>query len=236
MKNCMYALLTALIITSCSDKKADNNTHITGHIKGFTNGIVYLQKMNDTVIMVLDSVKMKGDSKFQFDFNLDSPELMYLFVDRGITNSMDDSLPIFAEQGTINVETDLKYFYASAKITGSKNQELFEEFQKTNRKYKGELLEISKEKFDALRFKRTHDVDSIETKFDKKLKRKYLYAINFALTNKEYEVAPYVALTELANANIKYLDTINKAMSPKVAESTYGKLLKKYISERQSEK
>lgn len=235
MKNSIYALLAALVITSCSDKKSDTNTHITGNIKGFTNGMVYLQKMNDTVLVVLDSVKMKSDSKFQFDFNLDSPELMYIVVDRGITSSIDNSLPIFAEPGTINVDTELKYFFANAKVTGSKNQELFEQFQKTNTKYNSELLEISKEKYDAMRFKRTQDLDSIAAKYDKKLTRKYLYAINFALTNKEYEVAPFVALSELTNANIKYLDTINKSMTPKVAESKYGKLLTKYVNERQKE-
>lgn len=235
MKNSIYALLTALIILSCTDKKSDSNTHITGNIKGFTNGMVYLQKMNDTVLVVLDSVKMKGDSKFQFDFNLDSPELVYLVVDRGVTNSIDNSLPIFAEPGTINIDTELKYFYANAKVTGSKNQELFEQFQKTNTKYNSELLEISKEKYDAVRFKRVQHLDSITAKYDKKLTRKYLFAINFALTNKEYEVAPYVALSELTNANIKYLDTINKSMTPKVAESKYGKLLTKYVNERQKE-
>lgn len=235
MKNSIYALLAALVITSCSDKKSDTNTHITGNIKGFTNGMVYLQKMNDTVLVVLDSVKMKSDSKFQFDFNLDSPELMYIVVDRGITSSIDNSLPIFAEPGTINVDTELKYFFANAKVTGSKNQELFEQFQKTNTKYNSELLEISKEKYDAMRFKRTQHLDSIAAKYDKKLTRKYLYAINFALTNKEYEVAPFVALSELTNANIKYLDTINKSMTPKVAESKYGKLLTKYLNERQKE-
>ena len=235
MKNRIYALLAALVITSCSDKKSDTNTHITGNIKGFTNGMVYLQKMNDTVLVVLDSVKMKSDSKFQFDFNLDSPELMYIVVDRGVTSSIDNSLPIFAEPGTINVDTELKYFFANAKVTGSKNQELFEQFQKTNTKYNSELLEISKEKYDAMRFKRTQDLDSIAAKYDKKLTRKYLYAINFALTNKEYEVAPFVALSELTNANIKYLDTINRSMTPKVAESKYGKLLTKYVNERQKE-
>ena len=235
MKHLILSLSTALVLMSCAEKNADANTHIAGTIKGFSSGMVYLQQMNDSTLVTIDSVQMKSDSKFKFEFNLDSPQLMYLELNRGTTKSIDNNLPLFVEPGSITVDSDLEHFYANAKITGSKNHQLFEEFQKINTKYKGELLDISKEKFDAVRFNRLHDVDSIDNKFDQKLKRKYLYAINFALTNKEYEVAPYVALAELSDANIKYLDSISKSVSPKVAESRYGKLLTELIKARKSE-
>lgn len=235
MKQLILSLSCAFVLMSCAEKATDTNTHIKGTIKGFTSGMVYLQKQNDSILVTIDSVKMNKDSKFQFDFNLESPEIVYLEVNRGVTKSIDNSLPIFAEPGTITVQADLNHFYATAKVSGSKNHELYEQFQKVNTKFSGELLEISKEKFDAIRFKRLQDVDSIERKFDSKLKRKYLYAINFALTNKEHEIAPFVALTELTNANIKYLDTINKTVSPKVADSKYGKLLAKYLTEIEKE-
>ncbi len=232
MKNLLLALSAALFITSCTEKKADTNTHITGNIKGFSNGMLYLEKMNDSIFAVIDSLKIEGDYNFKFDFNLDSPEMVYLVINRGITNSIDDNLPVFAEPGTINVDTNLKHFYANAKVTGSKNHELLEQFKKVNGKFKNELLEISKEKFDAIRFNRLQDVDSINAKMDKKMMRQYLYAINFAIANKDYEVAPYVVLSELTNLNPKFLDTINKSITPKVAKSKYGKLLNEYIQEQ----
>lgn len=236
MKHLILSLTTALVLMSCAEKNADANTHIAGTIKGFSSGMVYLQQMNDSTLVTIDSVQMKSDSKFKFDFNLDSPQLMYLELNRGTTKSIDNNLPLFVEPGSITVDSDLEHFYANAKITGSKNHQLFEEFQKINTKYKGELLDISKEKFDAVRFNRLHDVDSIDNKFDQKLKRKYLYGINFAITNKDFEVAPFIALSELSDANIKYLDTINKSISPKVAQSKYGKILNEYITERKNEK
>lgn len=232
MKHLFLSIAMASFLVSCADKSSETNTHVMGTVKGFSSGTVYLQKMNDSVLVSIDSVKMNGDSKFQFDFDLNSPEMMYLVVNRGVTKSIDNSLPIFVEPGTITVNSDLDHFYANAKVTGSKNQELLEQFQKVNTKFKGELLEINKEKFDAIRFKRFQDVDSIDTKFNQKLTRKYLYAINFALTNKNHEIAPYIALTELSDANNKYLDTISKTMTPKVASSKYGKLLKEYVKER----
>lgn len=232
MKYLILSLATAILLVSCTDKSVESNTHILGTIKGFSSGTVYLQKMNDSVFVSIDSVKMSGDSKFQFDFDLDSPEMMNIVLDRGVTKSIDNSLPLFVEPGTITLTSDLDHFYSNAKVTGSKNQELFEEFQKVNTKFKSELLEINKEKFDAIRFKRLHDVDSIDTKFNQRLKRKYLYAINFAITNRDQEIAPYIALTELSDANSKYLDTIRKSMTPKVADSKYGKLLNTYIKDR----
>ena len=70
---------------------------------------------------------------------------------------------------------------------------------------------------------------------EKLIKRKYLYSINFALNQKEYEVSPYIALSEIHDAQLKYLDTIHNSMSPKVAKSKYGKMLTKYIDERRKE-
>lgn len=235
MKKFLLSFASVLTILSCTEKKPDTNTHITGNVKGLSNGMLYLQKMNDTVLVAIDSVKMEGDSKFQFDLNIDSPEVMYLVINRGVTKSLDNDLPIFVEPGTINVDTELKYFYANAKVTGSKNHELLEQFQKINTKYKTDILEISKEKFDALRFERIQDLDSIEQKLNKKISRKSLYAVNFALTNKDFEVAPFVALSELTNVNLKLLDTINNSLSPKVAQSRYGKLLNEFIKERKNE-
>jgi len=54
------------------------------------------------------------------------------------------------------------------------------------------------------------------------------------LTNSGSEAAPYIALTELYDANIKLLDTINKSLSEKVKNSTYGKRLDAYITEIQN--
>jgi hypothetical protein len=45
-------------------------------------------------------------------------------------------------------------------------------------------------------------------------------------------VSPYIALSEIGDATVTYLDTINKSMSPKVAKSKYGVMLTKYVAER----
>ena len=42
-------------------------------------------------------------------------------------------------------------------------------------------------------------------------------------------MAPYVAVAEVYDANVKYLDTINKVLTPAIAKSKYGLILADYI-------
>ena len=67
---------------------------------------------------------------------------------------------------------------------------------------------------------------------NKNIKRGYIYAINFAINNKDSYVAPYIALKEIPDANIKYLDSIAQVLTPDVAASKYGKELQEFLKEK----
>ena len=230
MKKLLLALLSLFIIASC-ENKPETNLQITGVVKGLQKGTLYLKKMGDSSFITLDSMKIDGKSEFESNIDLKSPEMLYLFLDRGETKSGDDNLMFFGEPGKINIATDLEYFYSKAVITGSKNNELFENYKKITSKYNEQQLELTVAKINALKNKQMDLIASIEEKSSVITKRKYLYAINFAVTNKDYEVAPYIALSEINDATVKYLDTIQKSMSPKVAKSRYGVMLTKYVGE-----
>jgi hypothetical protein len=156
--------------------------------------------------------------------------MLYLFLDRGVTNSMDNNIMFFAEPGKLNIDTNLDSYIVSAKITGSKNQEKYEEYQKINSRFRDENLDMIEKKFNALKNNNSKILDSLSAKQDNNTKRKYLFATNFAINNRDYEVAPYIALSEIYDINLKYLDTIQKSMSPKVAKSFYGKKLTDYVA------
>jgi hypothetical protein len=129
----------------------------------------------------------------------------------------------------MNIETNLDSYISSAKITGSKNQEKFEEYQKINSRFRDVNLDLIELKFKALKSGKTKEVDSLNLKQENNTKRKYLFATNFAINNSDYDVSPYIALSDIYDINIKYLDTIQKSMSPKVAQSLYGKKLTDYV-------
>lgn len=232
MKNLLVLAIAIATLIACSKKEDETgNVHISGTIEGLSQGKLYIQKIQDTALVVLDSIMIKGDPNFESHITLDSPEMLYLFLDRGQTNSIDNSLPFFAEPGTITINTKLKEFFAAAKITGSKNHDLFIEFNNLNKRFTDENLSIMEKRLqNEVNFNQKTQ-DSINEAFDKLVKRKYLYVANYAATHADYEIAPYLALSEIANINVTFLDTIASKMTPQVANSKYGKMLTEHIKE-----
>jgi len=231
MKKLLFAISGLFLIYSCTEtKKPEGNLHLSVNIKGLQKGTIYIQKVVDTTLVAIDTITIDGKSNFETYLNVTEPEMYYLFLDRGISNSIDNNLPFFAEPGKITIDTNLDKYYANAKITGSKNQELLDTYRKVNARFTDQRLSFTEEKFWAERNNKMAKADSIQKLQDNILKKKYLYAINFVIQNKDYEVAPFVALTEIPDIQPKYRDMIQKAITPKVAKSLYGKKLNDYYN------
>ncbi len=236
MKKIILAFVSLVLLASCNKNESKTNLHITGNIKGLKKGTLYIQRIVDTSLVAIDTITIDGSSIFESDIDLKSPEMLYLFLDRGTSNSLDNNILFFAEPGNITIDTKLESYIADAKITGSKNQELFEEYKKINSRFIDEKLTLIEQKFNAIKNKNSKAADSLTAKQESNIKRKYLYATNFAINNKDHEIAPYIALSEIYDINIKYLDTIQKSMSPKVAQSLYGKKLTEYVASIKNQK
>ena len=232
MQKTIIALLALVVFSACEEKKTDKNLHITGNIKGFKKGTLYIQRIKDTTLVAIDTIKIDGDSHFTSDLKIDSPEMLYLFIDRGVTNSVDTNMPFFVEPGNINIETSLDFFTADAKISGSKNQELYDEYKKVVSRYVDQNLDLIQKRFEAYKNNNTAQLAKIQQEQDDILRRKYLYTTNFAVNHADYDVAPYVGVAEIYDINLKFLDTIEKSMTPKIAKSLYGKKLKNLIKVR----
>ena len=236
MKKSISAFLCLIALSSCQKEVSKTNLHLSGNIKGLKKGTLYIQRVVDTNLVAIDTIHIDGKSTFETDIDLKSPEMLYLFLDRGVTNSKDNNVLFFAEPGKINIETNLESYLSSAKVTGSKNQDLYLEYKKIDLRFRDENLDLIEKKFNALKSQNTKAVDAINEKQNSNIKRKYLFATNFAINNKDHEIAPYIALSEIYDINIKYLDTIQKSMTPKVAQSLYGKKLTEYVAKIKSQK
>ncbi|MFD2601171.1 DUF4369 domain-containing protein [Flavobacterium suzhouense] len=233
MKKTILALMALALLVSCNkEEHTDANLHLTGNIKGLKKGKIYIKKVVDTSLVAIDTIEFNGKSTFETWLKIDSPEMLYLFLDRGQTTSVDNNLPFFAEPGNMKIESSNDEFFYKAKITGSENQKLYEDFQKIRSRFSNDNLDLVAKNLEATKAGNKTQLDSISLKFDQHLKRRYLYTANFALNNAKHEIGPYIALSEIADINIKYLDTIQKSMSPQVAKSLYGKMLTKYVAER----
>jgi hypothetical protein len=231
MKKIIVVLVVSILMIACSSKK-DGNMIVEGTIKGLKKGTLYLQKMNDTAIISMDSVNVLGDGNFRLTDNIESPIMYYLTYD-GNTN--DKRILFFGGKGTITINDNMSTFGFSPEITGSPNQLVLDKFLKINNQFKNQRLEFIKKEFDARQSKNIDLIENLEEDYNRMIKRKYLYTTNFALSNSDSEAAAYIALTELYDANIKLLDTINKKLSMDVKNSIYGKRLDKYISKIKSE-
>ena len=231
MKKIIVVLVVSILMIACSSKK-DGNMVVEGTIKGLKKGTLYLQKMNDTAIISIDSVNVLGDGNFRLTDNIESPIMYYLTYDG---NANDKRILFFGGKGTITINDNMSTFGFSPEITGSPNQLVLDKFLKINNQFKNQRLEFIKKEFDARQSKNIDLIENLEEDYNRMIKRKYLYTTNFALSNSDSEAAAYIALTELYDANIKLLDTINKKLSMDVKNSIYGKRLDKYISKIKSE-
>ncbi len=234
MNKIIIVLLTIVTLTSCNEKTPADVLEITGNIKGLKKGKLYIQRVQDSTLIALDTIILNGTSSFQSTLKLDSPEMLYLFLDRGVSNSIDNNLLFFAEPGKMNIDTDLEFFLAKSKVTGSKNHDLYIFYKDMISKFNSQQLDLYKQQFTALKDKK--DISEIiNSKSEEITKRKYLYSANYALTNANQEIAPYIAITDIYDMQIRYLDTIAKSMTPKVANSKYGKKLSEYVEKRKKE-
>ncbi|MFI1772291.1 DUF4369 domain-containing protein [Thalassobellus citreus] len=224
MKNALL-LFIACILISCGEKQHDLT--VKGQIKGLKKGTIYLKKANDTTLTNVDSLVINGQSEFELHSDLESPEVFFLYLDKN--SSEDDRISFFADKGVTEINTTLKNFVYDAEINGSTQQKTLEEYEKMMSRFRDQNLNLIKEGFDAKKDDNKPKLDSLQNIQKSMLKRRYLFTVNFALNHKNSEVAPYLALTEIYDAKVNLLDTINNSLSKKVKESKYGKELQVFI-------
>ena len=207
--------------------------HVSGRVDGLRKGTLFLQKVLDSTLIDIDSIVINGNPEFNFKTKIESPEIYYLYLNKDDGDTLNDRVMFFAEKGEIIINTLLKTFESSAKVSGSENQKLLQEYRKISRQFNAKNLEYIKAYINnAKSANDSRSLDSIQKEMDNLLKRRYLYALNFAITHGDNVIAPYIALTEVSDANIKYLDTVASKLTEEVKSSKYGKLLIDLIANR----
>lgn len=224
MKKLITCIVAITLLISCSKEK-EGNMIVKGSIKDLKKGTIYLQKVMDTVLVSVDSIQIDGEGNFTLVDNVENPELYFITLGE----MENEKISFFGEKGEITVNSKLNRFATSAQITGSKLHDKLVEYRAMIQKFNGKSLDLFKEKFEAQKANDTALLSKLIKDEKNLIKRKYYYSTNFAVINADTELAPFVALSELQNANIRLLDTINNSLSEKVKQSKYGKELEKYI-------
>ena len=184
-------LITLLALTSCAP---EHEMKLTGTVDGLKKGTLLLQKIEDSVLVSIDSIVMTGDENFEFSVSMPSAQVHYLYLRLKNGDLLDERIPFFAEEGELTITTTLEKFGTEYTVTGSKNQEKLEEYRKLMQRYANKNV----------------------------LRSKYLASVNYALAQKELEISPYIMVYEIQGITQKYLDTVYKALPQNIKNSKYG--------------
>jgi hypothetical protein len=223
-----YLLL--LFFFGCTNN-VNKNISISGSIKGLRKGKLYLQKyVDDSILVNIDSLKIDGVENFEFSDSLGEAQFYFLALEKDETDTTIQKIPFFAEKGKIEINTRLNTYLSSAKVEGSENQILWDEYLMIMRKFNNQNIELVK---DYLEKKGEFDSKKRDKIFEKKnnliSRKKILFSLNFAMNNSDKEISAYIGLYELNDISKKYLDSLYSKLNTNIKKSFYGKKLKKKL-------
>jgi len=219
-----FLIFSLLLLTfSCSTN--EKKMIVSGNIDGLKKGTIYLQKQQDSIILSIDSILLEGNSNFKLETEINEPDIYYLYLDKNDGDSLNDIITFFGNNGEINIKTSLKNFDSSYEISGSKNTELLQEYFSIIRKFNLQNLDLLEIFYKAQIENNQAKIDSVNTQIENLIKRKYLYTLNFATNNSEFEISPYLAVSQIADANQEFLLKLYDTLSEKIKNSKYGKIL-----------
>jgi hypothetical protein len=232
MKSYLLIITALVLLSSCKEEITDNLT-INGKIDGLRVGTVLLQKIQDSAIVTLDSVALNGSSDFSLSTSIEEPQMLYLYLDVKDGSKYDDRLSFFAMDTIMTINTSLSNFEKDAVITGSKNQDILGVFNKNLGQLNKTYMELMKRSMTLQQEENPSPeaIQELDADYEKYLRKKIIYALNYSAVNKENEVAPYILLQEAFDANPILLDSIYNLMPKKIQTSLYGKELSELIKE-----
>ena len=230
IKNILILLLSVTITYSCNNSESNNYMSVSGKIDGLRKGKLYLQQFVDSVFISIDSTEINNEFEFNLSTYINEPDIYYLYLDKFDGDSLNDRIKFFGNSGEIVINSRLKTFDTNAEILGSDNQTLMEEYISIIRKFNFENLDLLEIYYDSQIKGDNKRFDSVNDAINNLIKRKYLYSLNFATTNADYEISPFIVTTEIPDANKELLKQVYDKFNDSIKVSKYGKLLMEIIS------
>ncbi len=221
MKKIYFLIAITLSLFSCS--KPQKNMLVNGNIIGFKKGTIYLDKLIDSTFVSVDSVTIDGTNQFEISDNNDEVLLYQIRFGEQI-------IPFFGEKGNIAITSKLEKLETSYTVSGSKSNDLYNNYKDMQRQFNNKKLELIKTRFEAEQLSDTNQVQELSDEIERLEKKRLLYIANFAKTNNNSNVSPFVVLLDLSDGHPTLLSKIYNDFTPEVQNSTYGQLLKNYMN------
>ena len=223
MKKALIIMSTVLIM-GCNSSK--DNMSVFGNVDGLMKGTLFLQAQKDSIVVNLDSIYLKGDGNYKLSTYINEPDIFYLYLDKQDGDSLNDIITFFGNKGDIQINTRLNTFDTSFEISGSENSELLNEYNSIIRKYNMQNLDLLEIFYNAQIENNQTRIDSVNSELENLIRKKYLYTLNFSITNSANEISPYIAVSQIPDANVDLLRKVYDTLPERIKDSKYGKILK----------
>ena len=217
-------ILSSILVIGCSSNK-DSMT-ISGNVDGLMKGTLYLQAKRDSLLFNLDSINLRGDGNFKLSTEIIEPDIYYLYLSKQDGDSLNDIITFFGNKGDIQINTRLSTFDSSFEISGSENSDLLNEYNSIIRKYNMQNLDLLEIFYNAQIENNQTRIDSVNFELENLIRKKYLYTLNFSITNSTNEISPYIAVSQIPDANVGLLRKLYDTLPEMIKDSKYGKILK----------
>ena len=152
-----------------------------------------------------------------------------IFLDLNLNDGSETKTTnFFAENSKIDIETSLENYGFNMSVKGSINDSIYRDYISLNKKFNNQKLDLYERSFRNVKSNNKDSLKIIENLIININTRQFLHNANYAVRNSKYEIAPYIAITDLYESK-KILDTIYKSLDEKIIGSKYGIQLKKMV-------
>ena len=200
-------------------------------VKDLKKGTLYLERVQDSILVAVDSMQITQEKPIVLEADLNHPELFYVLLDRNKADDFDNRIPFFGEAGNISIQTTLEGYVTKAEVVGSPTQDIFNSYNKVISQFNNEELDLLAAYLQAQISQNSDSLALLEKQSANLAKRKILFTANFAVNNRTSVIAPYLALYNLTSDSKSLLGTIAASMSDDVRNSSYGKQLRDYLAD-----
>ena len=215
------------ILTNCENN--ENNMTVKVKVENFKKGNIYLQKISDSALINIDSIFVKKNESIILKYKIDSPELFYLNLE---VSDIDNRIEFFGEKGEINIDTSLEKFNSDFKISGSSIDSLYRNYLSVIKKFNNRKLDLIQLSFNLSKTELEDSLIKVQNQIKSLDKRRYLYNLNYTVSNGNSFISPLVAINEFSESGKIVLDTIKNSMSKRVLKSKYGKIFSDIVKNK----
>lgn len=223
MKKLFLPLLISMML-SCENKPKETQEEgfqITGTIAGADSSWIVFQKLKDGEWIKLDSAQSET---FSFSGKVDQPEMYYIAVgDEG-------RISFFTENSNINIEGHADSL-KKVKISGSKLQDTFNEYNKGLEEYYDKMRALYPEYDKANTINDEKRIAELDAQYEKLDKEQKEYTKSVIAKNLSNPLAPYLT-TRLyyTDDNLEELDSIYSQFDPSIKSSIYTQKVEEMIN------